>query len=105
MTLPVLTCHPCHFPCPNYEPPQCPPPHGLLTPSVNGIGTTGTGAQEIINHLHKLFHRPVTAVLNRSMGLWFDLIECILQRDLLMVTPDIRVGYHVRAVGKVSSTS
>lgn len=62
-------------------------------PSVNGIATTGSGAQLIANRLHELFGRSVTAVLNRSLGIHFDIIECILQRDLLLTTTDIRVGY------------
>lgn len=57
--------------------------------------TTGTGAEEIAERLHTLFKRPIIAVLNRSVGLWFDLVECILQRDLLLTTKDIRVGYKV----------
>jgi hypothetical protein len=35
----------------------------------------------------------VTALINCSFGFWFDIVECILQRDLLLVTPDIRNGY------------
>ncbi|RSH88092.1 uncharacterized protein EHS24_000619 [Apiotrichum porosum] len=64
---------------------------------VNGICTTGSGAQLVANRLQQLFGRPVTAVLNRSLGIFFDLLECILQRDLFLTTPDIRIGYsHVR---------
>lgn len=60
---------------------------------MNGIATTGGGAQLIANRLETLFHRKITAVLNRSLGLWFDLIECVLQRDLLLITSDVRLGY------------
>ncbi|KAL1411876.1 hypothetical protein Q8F55_002858 [Vanrija albida] len=60
---------------------------------VNGICTTGSGAQSNVDRLQTLFHRPVTAVLNRSLGMLFDLGECILQRDYRLITQDIRVGY------------
>lgn len=57
--------------------------------------TTGTGSEDISKELHRLFKRPIISILNRSLGLWFDLVECILQRDLLLITSDIRVGYKV----------
>ncbi|BEI79725.1 hypothetical protein CcaverHIS002_0102540 [Cutaneotrichosporon cavernicola] len=60
---------------------------------VNGVMTTNSGAEDIALRLHELFKRPITAVLNRSYGLWFDLLECMMQRDLLLTTSDIRVGY------------
>lgn len=29
----------------------------------------------------KIFHRPVTGVHNRTLGILFDLVECLVQRD------------------------
>jgi hypothetical protein len=55
--------------------------------------TTNSGAMDIGHRLNTLFKRDITAVLNRSFGLWFDLLECMMQRDLLLTTTDIRVGY------------
>ncbi|GMK59610.1 hypothetical protein CspeluHIS016_0802160 [Cutaneotrichosporon spelunceum] len=60
---------------------------------VNGVMTTNSGAEDIAARLNELFKRPITAVFNRSYGLWFDLLECMMQRDLLLTTSDIRVGY------------
>ncbi|CAK9785273.1 hypothetical protein CC85DRAFT_285337 [Cutaneotrichosporon oleaginosum] len=60
---------------------------------VNGVMTTNSGAEDVAVRLHDLFKRPIVAVLNRSFGLWFDLLECMMQRDLLLTTSDIRQGY------------
>jgi hypothetical protein len=35
----------------------------------------------------------VTSIHNRSLGAWFDLVECILMRDLHLNTANIRNGY------------
>lgn len=61
--------------------------------SVNGVAETGTGAQEAIDHIHGLVRRPVTALMNRSLGLWFDFLQSILQRNLFLPTRDVRNGY------------
>lgn len=63
--------------------------------SVNGIATSPSGTQLIINRLEALFHRPVVAIHNRTQGIWFDLVECLVQRDLLFPTDDARQGYAV----------
>lgn len=66
-----------------------------LTSSINGIATDGWTAEATVDYLQNLFHRPITGVLNKTLGMWFDLIECILQRDLFWTTQDIRSGYEV----------
>ncbi|KAL1407385.1 hypothetical protein Q8F55_006807 [Vanrija albida] len=60
---------------------------------VNGISTPPNAAQISVDFLHTLTGRPVTALLNRTLGVWFDLWECLLQRDLHQATKDIRDGY------------
>lgn len=67
----------------------------LTDASVNGIATSQSGTQLIINRLEELFHRPITGIHNRTQGVWFDLIECLIQRDLLWPTDDVRDGYRV----------
>lgn len=64
--------------------------------SVNGIATTGSGVQQAIDHLHEITCRPVTGIHNRTLGAWFDLFECILQRDIHINSANIRNGYKVR---------
>lgn len=63
--------------------------------SVNGIGTDRSGLDLILIHLYKVFGRQVIGIHNKTYGLWWDFIECILQRDFLWATEDIRVGYQV----------
>lgn len=66
--------------------------------SVNGIATTGSGMQAIIDRLHNLTWRKITGLHNRSLGAWFDLCECIIQRDLRINTQNVRLGYKVSAL-------
>jgi hypothetical protein len=64
--------------------------------------TSKSGLQLIINYLHAHFGRPITGIYNCTYGLWFDLLECIIQRDFSFPTDDIRLGYSVsRAVLKL----
>lgn len=64
--------------------------------SVNGIATSGSGLQLILSELYKVFGRRVTGIHNKTFGIWWDLVECVLQRDFLWATADVRVGYQVR---------
>lgn len=63
--------------------------------SVNGVATSSSGLQAILDYLHREFGRAVIGVHNRTFGIWFDLIECMVQRDLSWPTTDVRVGYEV----------
>jgi hypothetical protein len=67
--------------------------------SVNGIATSASGLQLILDELHRVFRRRVTGIHNKTYGIWWDLVECMLQRDLLWPTEDVRVGYQVRYFG------
>ncbi|WVW85150.1 hypothetical protein I302_107188 [Kwoniella bestiolae CBS 10118] len=62
---------------------------------VNGIGTSKSGLQLILDTLYKQFGRRVIGVHNRTFGIWFDFVECMLQRDLLWNTTDTREGYNI----------
>jgi hypothetical protein len=61
--------------------------------SINGVATSASGVQLIINKLQSMFHRPVVGIINRTYGLFWDLVECMIQRDLLWPTTDVREGY------------
>ncbi|CEH17682.1 heat shock protein 70 [Ceraceosorus bombacis] len=64
---------------------------------VNGVATSPTGNRKVCDKLYKIFKRPVYGISNRSNGVLFDLIECLLQRDLRWPTRDERVGYNALA--------
>lgn len=72
--------------------------------SINGVAASGTGTQEAIDHLHGLVRRPITALMNRSLGLWFDFLQSVLQRNLSLPTKDVRFGYKV-SVYRIPLTS
>ncbi|KAL7420956.1 hypothetical protein Q5752_004910 [Cryptotrichosporon argae] len=60
---------------------------------INGIATNNNGSQLACDALAKLFRRKITGICNRTDGIWFDLVQCLIQRDLLWPTADVRVGY------------
>ncbi|WVQ84284.1 hypothetical protein IAT38_006436 [Cryptococcus sp. DSM 104549] len=62
---------------------------------VNGVATSKSGLILILNRLYQLFGRRVIGVHNRSYGFWFDLVECMLQRDFVWQTKDTRDGYDI----------
>jgi hypothetical protein len=63
---------------------------------VNGVATSNSGLQLILDYLHTKFGRKVVGIHNRTFGIWWDLVECMLQRDFLWPTLDVREGYQVR---------
>lgn len=60
---------------------------------MNGVANPPSAAHASASYLQALTGRPVTAILNRTLGAWFDLWECFLQRDMHLNTKDIRKGY------------
>lgn len=50
-------------------------------------------ASTTVNMLAATFGRPVTGIHNRSFGVIFDIIECLVQRNFNCETYDIRVTY------------
>ncbi|KAK8864126.1 hypothetical protein IAR55_001372 [Kwoniella newhampshirensis] len=64
---------------------------------VNGIATSKSGLQLILNRFYELFGRRVIGIHNRTFGFWFDVLECILQREFLWPTTDAREGYNIIA--------
>ncbi|KAI5798575.1 hypothetical protein FPQ18DRAFT_254108 [Pyronema domesticum] len=61
---------------------------------VNGICAGTRYLQENLDMISNIFKRPVTGVHNRSYGIIFDLLECLVQRDFSYMTADIRVVYN-----------
>ncbi|WWD18850.1 hypothetical protein CI109_103305 [Kwoniella shandongensis] len=64
---------------------------------VNGIATSRSGLQLILNRFYELFGRKVIGIHNRTFGFWFDVLECIIQREFLFPTADSRDGYNIIA--------
>lgn len=60
---------------------------------LNGVSVGKHWLQSNLNRLALTFRRPVTGVHNRTYGILFDLLQCILERDFLYATTDIRRSY------------
>ncbi|KAJ5157972.1 uncharacterized protein N7500_007623 [Penicillium coprophilum] len=60
---------------------------------INGIAAGHHWVQMNIDQLSYIFGRKVTGVHNRTAGIVFDLIECLVQRDFAYATGDIRRAY------------
>ena len=51
------------------------------------------GLQANVDLLSATFGRPVIGVHNKTYGLPFDIVECLIQRDFAYNTLDVRVTY------------
>ncbi|KAL6807989.1 hypothetical protein GGI42DRAFT_319436 [Trichoderma sp. SZMC 28013] len=60
---------------------------------LNGICVGKHWLQNNIDRLSRTFHRPVVGVHNKTYGVVFDLVQCLIQRALLYATSDIRDCY------------
>jgi len=60
---------------------------------INGIAVGQTWLQSNINRIALSFGRPVTGVHNPTSGILFDLIQCLVERDLSYPTTDVRQGF------------
>uniref|UniRef100_A0A8H7NHF0 DUF676 domain-containing protein n=3 Tax=Bionectria ochroleuca TaxID=29856 RepID=A0A8H7NHF0_BIOOC len=60
---------------------------------LNGICVGRNWLQNNIDRLSRTFHRPVVGVHNKTTGVIFDIIQCLIQRALLYATSDIRDCY------------
>lgn len=60
---------------------------------VNGVSVGRHWLQSNLDLLALTFRRPVTGVHNRTYGIVFDLLQCVLERDFLYATTDVRRSY------------
>ncbi|KAF1999458.1 hypothetical protein P154DRAFT_546248 [Amniculicola lignicola CBS 123094] len=60
---------------------------------LNGVATGKHWLQANIDRLSLTFRRPVIGVHNRTYGIIFDLIQCIIERNFVYPTLDIRNSY------------
>ncbi|KAF1959451.1 hypothetical protein CC80DRAFT_440955, partial [Byssothecium circinans] len=62
---------------------------------LNGVGVGHHWLQSNLNLLALTFRRPILGLHNRTYGIFFDLLQCILERCFCYATTDIRRSYAV----------
>ncbi|KAJ5333369.1 uncharacterized protein MYU51_014453 [Penicillium brevicompactum] len=60
---------------------------------LNGICVGKNWLQNNVDRLSRTFHRPIVGVHNKTSGVVFDIIQCLIQRSFLFATPDVRECY------------
>ncbi|OCT51184.1 hypothetical protein CLCR_08306 [Cladophialophora carrionii] len=60
---------------------------------INGVAVGSHWLQSNLDLLAMTFRRPVFGIHNQTRGIIFDVLECIIQRDLSFATTDIRTAY------------
>ncbi|KAM5349730.1 hypothetical protein ACJ41O_006235 [Fusarium nematophilum] len=60
---------------------------------LNGICVGRNWLQHNVDRIARTFHRPVVGVHNKTDGVIFDLVQCLIQRALLYATQDVRDLY------------
>ncbi|KAI5859958.1 hypothetical protein GGS23DRAFT_599889 [Durotheca rogersii] len=62
---------------------------------LNGVAVGETWLRSNINRLALTFKRPVIGVHNRTTGIIFDVVECLVQRNFGYATSDVRAAYKI----------
>lgn len=62
---------------------------------LNGVACGEHWMKSCLNRLALTFGRPIVGVHNRTDGVIFDVIECLVQRNLGYATNDVRVCYRI----------
>ncbi|KAI1371638.1 hypothetical protein F4677DRAFT_457080 [Hypoxylon crocopeplum] len=62
---------------------------------LNGVAVGEAWLKSNINRLALTFKRPVIGVHNRTTGIIFDVVECLIQRNFSYATSDVRVAYKI----------
>lgn len=60
---------------------------------INGIAGSRFWVQQNVDQLSYTFGRKITGIHNRTAGIIFDLLECLIQRCFSYATADIREAY------------
>jgi len=60
---------------------------------INGVAAGDHWMQSNLDRLALTFRRPIHGIHNKTRGILFDTIECIIQRTFGYATPDIREIY------------
>jgi hypothetical protein len=62
---------------------------------LNGVAVGDHWMRNNLNRLALTFGRPIQGIHNRTSGILFDIIECLVQRNLGYATTDVRLCYTV----------
>ncbi|RYP46545.1 hypothetical protein DL768_007261 [Monosporascus sp. mg162] len=62
---------------------------------INGVAVGEAWLKSNINRLALTFKRPIIGVHNQTSGIIFDVIECLIQRQLGLATRDVREAYKI----------
>ncbi|KAH7018109.1 uncharacterized protein B0I36DRAFT_354421 [Microdochium trichocladiopsis] len=62
---------------------------------LNGVAAGEAWLVSNINRLALTFRRPVIGIHNRTSGILFDVVECLIQRNFGYATGDVREAYKV----------
>ncbi|KAJ9148626.1 p-hydroxylaminobenzoate lyase [Pleurostoma richardsiae] len=60
---------------------------------LNGVAVGEHWMKNNLNRLALTFKRPVLGIHNRTSGIIFDVVECLIQRNFCYATSDVRVCY------------
>ncbi|AEO59922.1 hypothetical protein MYCTH_2308601 [Thermothelomyces thermophilus ATCC 42464] len=62
---------------------------------INGVAVGSHWMQTNLNRLAASFKRPILGIHNRTSGILFDVVECLIQRNWGYATKDVRVCYRI----------
>ncbi|GAB1317594.1 DUF676 domain-containing protein [Madurella fahalii] len=62
---------------------------------INGVAAGEHWMKSNLNRLAVTFKRPILGIHNKTAGILFDVIECLIQRNLGYATTDVRVCYSI----------
>ncbi|KAK7745896.1 hypothetical protein SLS53_002615 [Cytospora paraplurivora] len=62
---------------------------------LNGVAAGEHWMKSNLNRLALTFGRPIIGIHNKTDGILFDVIECLVQRNLTYATEDVRICYRI----------
>ncbi|RDA92721.1 hypothetical protein CP533_1424 [Ophiocordyceps camponoti-saundersi (nom. inval.)] len=62
---------------------------------LNGVAAGDHWTKSNLNRLALTFGRPVMGIHNRTSGILFDIVECLVQRNFTYATADVRLTYKI----------
>ncbi|CAN8104885.1 unnamed protein product [Discula destructiva] len=62
---------------------------------LNGVAVGSHWMKSNLNRLALTFGRPIVGIHNRTSGILFDVVECLIQRNFTYATNDVRVCYRI----------
>ncbi|KAK4042982.1 hypothetical protein C8A01DRAFT_13427 [Parachaetomium inaequale] len=62
---------------------------------INGVAAGAHWMQSNLNRLAVTFKRPILGIHNKTSGILFDVVECLIQRNWGYATKDVRVCYQI----------